>query len=53
VIRGVTSGKGGHNFPGTESLRGVPKSPNNVTSTFFNIVHLLPKDIRFLAPGTI
>jgi len=26
---------------------GAPKSPNNVTSTFFNRVHLLPKDIKF------
>jgi len=26
---------------------GSPKSPNNVTSTFFNTVHLLPKDLRF------
>jgi len=25
----------------------VPKSPNNVTSTCFNIENLLPKDIRF------
>jgi len=34
-----------------EGLRGtiprVPKSPNKVTSTFFNTVHLLPKDLRF------
>ena len=26
---------------------GAPKSPNNVTSMFFNTVHLLPKDIKF------
>jgi len=26
---------------------GTPKSPNNVTSSFFNTVHLLPKDLRF------
>jgi len=25
----------------------APISPNNVTSTFFNTLHLLPKDIRF------
>jgi len=43
----------GNNFPGAEllwggkSLRGTPKSPNNVTSTFFNTVHLLLKDFRF------
>jgi len=26
---------------------GAPKSPNNVTSTFFSRVHLLPKDLKF------
>jgi len=39
----------------------APKSPNSVTSTFFNTVHLLPKNPRFehgaanllLAPGAI
>jgi len=54
-----------------ESLRGAPKSPNNGgpkspnndESTFFNIVHFLPKYSRFeqntgalnlfLAPGVI
>jgi len=25
----------------------VPKSPNNVTSTFFNTVYLVPEDLRF------
>jgi len=25
----------------------APKSPNNVSNTFFNAVHLLPKDLRF------
>jgi len=51
--RGVTRGDKGERFPGaeslwgTESLRRVPKSPNNVTSTFFNAVYLLPKDLRF------
>jgi len=38
---------GARNSPGAESLRGAPKSPNNVTSTFFNAVRLLPKDLRF------
>jgi len=41
--------------------RGTPKSPNNVTSTFFNTVHLRPKDVGwntgvqnlFLGPGAI
>jgi len=66
--------KGEHNSPGAESLfgrqitaggtewlQGAPKSPSNITSTFFNTVHLFPKDLRFehggakLAsyPGTI
>jgi len=44
-------GQRGHNSlgaeSGAESLRGVPKSPNNVTSTFFNTVNLLLKDLRF------
>jgi len=53
--------------PGRELLwgcritAGAPKSPNNVTSTFFNTVHLVPKELRFehgvanllLAPGAI
>jgi len=30
-----------------ESLRGAPKRPNYVTSTFFNTVHMLPKDLSF------
>jgi len=29
------------------SLWGAPKSPNNITSTFFNTVHLLAKDLSF------
>jgi len=54
--RGVTSGARGGNSPGgeslwwrqiTKSLRGARKSPNSVTSTFFNTVHLLPKDLSF------
>jgi len=32
---------------GRRMTAGVPKSPNNVTSTFFNTVDLLPKDLRF------
>ena len=31
---------------------GAPKSPNSVTSTFFNTVHLLLKDLRFEHGGT-
>ena len=43
----------GRNSPGVGSLwgrrmaAGVPKSPNNVTSAFFNRVHFLPKDLSF------
>jgi len=33
-------------------LRGALKSPNNVTSTFFNAVHWLPKDLNFEHGGT-
>jgi len=44
TVRGITrGGKGGaipwapnHYGRGAESLRGAPKTPNNVTSTFFN-----------------
>jgi len=64
MSRGVTRGE---QPPGTESLQGEQndwwgaESPNNVTSTFFYGVNLLPKDLRFkhgepnflLAPGAI
>jgi len=36
------SGQRGHNDPGAEPL-GTPKSPNNVASTFFSTVRLLPE----------
>jgi len=36
-----------HNSPGAESLRRASKSSNNVTITFFNRVHLLPKALMF------
>jgi len=33
---------------------GSPKNPNNVTRTFFNTVHLLPEDFRFMgAPNLL
>jgi len=32
---------------GRRICAGAPKSPKNVTSTFFNTVHLFPKDLRF------
>jgi len=54
ACRGVTRGAMGGAIPrapnhywGAESLRRAPKSPNNVTSAFFNTVHLLPKELRF------
>jgi len=34
-------------YGGAQSRQGAPKSPNSVSSTFFNAVHLLPKDFRF------
>ena len=40
-----------NHYGGAKWLRGEPKSPNNVTSTFFNRVHLLPKDLRFEQGG--
>jgi len=33
--------------PGRRISGGALKSPDNVASTFFNTVHLLPKDLRF------
>jgi len=61
VCRGVTTRRqGAHNSPGARSLweRRItagdgkcllrePKSPNNVTSAFFNTVNFLPNDLRF------
>ena len=38
-------------YGGAKSLRRALKSPNNVTSTFFNKVHLLPKDPNFELVG--
>jgi len=36
-----------------ESLQETPKNPNNVTSTFLNAVHLLPKDLSFEHGGIV
>jgi len=36
-----------NHYGAAEWLRWAPKSPDNVTSTFFNGVHLLTKDLRF------
>ena len=66
--RGVTRGGKGVIIPRAPNhygerrmTAGAPKSPNNATSTFFNAVHLLPKDLKFehggakllLTPGAI
>jgi len=58
--RGVTTGvQGGYNSPGAESLwwrqmtARAPKSPNNITNTFFNTVHLVPKDLGFEHEGRV
>jgi len=42
--RGVTRGA---QLLGRRITTGMPKSLNNVTSTFFNTAHLLPKKLRF------
>ena len=55
LLRGKASGGKGGTIPR------VPKSSNNVASTFFSAVNLLPKDIGsikeepnlFLVPGAI
>jgi len=58
--KGGTIPQAPNHYWGAKSLQGVMKSPNNVTSTFFNAVHLLLKDLRFmgasnllLSPGAI
>jgi len=38
---------GAKSLRGSQTTVGAPKSLNNVTSTSFNTVHLLPKDVRF------
>jgi len=43
--QGRNEGSRGRNCPGAESLRGAPKSPNNVMCNFS--IHLLPTDLRF------
>jgi len=52
ALQGRNEGGKGAQFRGhrvtegdAESMRGTPKSSNNVTSTSFNAVHLLPKDL--------
>ena len=51
VTRGVTRGPRGAQFTGRRITMGVPKNSNNVTSTLFITVHLLPKDFRFELGG--
>ena len=46
TTRYVTRGQGG-TIPRGPNHCGGTKSHNNVASTFFNTVHLLPKDLRF------
>jgi len=51
VVRSCFQGRNewgkGAQFSGRQITARVPKSPNIVTSTFFNTVHLLPKDLKF------
>jgi len=47
AYRGGTIPWAPNHYGGAKSLRGAPKCPNNVRSTFFNTVDLLPKDFRF------
>jgi len=61
---GVMNGARGAQFPrrqftmgllnhcgGIELLREPPKSPNNVSSTFFNTANLLSEELRFYHGG--
>ena len=45
--RGGNNSPGAGSYVGAESLQGTPKSPNNFTSTFFNTVNFLLRDLRF------
>jgi len=45
--QGRNEGASGAQFPGRRITAGAPTSPNNVTITFLNTVHLLPKDLAF------
>jgi len=44
VLRGAEKSA---QFAGRRITTGVPKSLNDVTSTFFNVVNLLSKDLGF------
>jgi len=45
VVAGAQRGKGStpNHYGGSESQQGAPKSPNNVTSTYFDTVHFFRK----------
>ena len=61
--QGGNEGGKGCTIPHPTNYWGAPKSPSNVSSTFFNTVHSLPKNFAvgsnmgapnlFLAPGAI
>ena len=42
----------GVQFPGRRITAGGAENPNSITSVFFNVVHLLPKYLRFEHGGT-
>ena len=52
LVQGRNEGVKGAQFPWRRMTTGGPKSPNNVTSTFFNTVYLFPKDLKFEHGGT-
>jgi len=45
--KGDTTPRAPSHYGGAKLLRGASESPNNVASTFFNVVYLLPKDLKF------
>jgi len=47
LIRGVTRRGKDSTIPGAPTHWEGPKSPKNVTNTFYNAAHLLLKDLRF------
>jgi len=51
LLQGRNEGDKGGKIPRAPNHYGGAKSPNNVTSTFFNTVHLLPEDLRFKHGG--
>jgi len=48
--RRITTGAPNH-YGERRLTAGAPKSPNNITSIFFNPVLLLPKDLKFDSRG--